>query len=143
MAQLVEAVGEAAEEPFEGVGELEVGLGVVELGVERVELGAQGALALAQRRHPGAQLVEREELFLVGLDQARDRAASAGEVALERFAAPRGGVLGSQGGQAAVDLRADELRGLSSSRRTSSQTSPSSSSARIGRLWQTRPPTWR
>ena len=38
--QLVQAVVEAAEEAFEGVGELEVGLGVVELGVERVELGA-------------------------------------------------------------------------------------------------------
>jgi hypothetical protein len=47
--ELVETVGEAAEEAFEGVGELEVGLGVVQLGVERVELGAQGALALAQR----------------------------------------------------------------------------------------------
>ena len=68
--ELVESVGEAVEEAFEGVGELEVGLGVVQLGVERVELGAQCGLALAQRGHPGAQLVEREELFLVGLDQA-------------------------------------------------------------------------
>ena len=32
--ELVQPVGEAAEEAFEGVGELEVGLGVVQLGVE-------------------------------------------------------------------------------------------------------------
>jgi hypothetical protein len=46
-AELLEPVGEAREEPFEGVGELEVGLGVVQLAGERVELCLQGALALA------------------------------------------------------------------------------------------------
>ena len=45
--ELVQLVGEAAEESIEGVGELEVGLGVVQLGVERVELGAERGLALA------------------------------------------------------------------------------------------------
>src|SRR5215218_1066178 len=84
--ELVEAVGEAAEEPLDGLGELEVGLGVVQLAFERVELGLQGALALAQAGHPGAELVERDELFLVGLDQPLDRCAGAGEVALERLA---------------------------------------------------------
>ena len=39
--ELVQAVVEAAEEPFEGVGELEVGGGVLQFGVERGELGAQ------------------------------------------------------------------------------------------------------
>ena len=94
--ELVQAVGEAAEEPFEGVGELEVGLGVVQLGVEAVELGLQRVLAFAQGGHPGAQLVERDELFLVGLDQPLDRGAGAGEVALERFAATGGGMFGAQ-----------------------------------------------
>ena len=94
--------------PFEGVGELEVGLGVVQLGVERVELGLERGLAFAQGGHPGAQLVERDELFLVGLDQAGDRAVGAGEVALERFAASGGGVLGPQRLEAAVDLGAHE-----------------------------------
>ena len=36
--ELVQPVGEAAEEAFERVGELEVALGVVQLGVEAVEL---------------------------------------------------------------------------------------------------------
>jgi hypothetical protein len=60
---------------------LEIGLGVVQLGVEGVELGAHRALALAQRWHPGAQLLERDELLLVCLDQPGDRAVGAGEVA--------------------------------------------------------------
>jgi hypothetical protein len=89
--ELVEAVAEAGEEAFESVGELEVGLGVVEFGVERVELGAERALARAQRGHPGAQLVERDELFLVGLDQSSDRGVGAAKIALERLAPPRGG----------------------------------------------------
>jgi hypothetical protein len=107
-AGLVQSVGEAAEEALERVGELEVGFGVVQLGVERVELGAKRALALAQRGGAGAQLLERDQLFLVGLDQPLDRAVGAGEVALERVAAPRGGVLGAQRLQSAVDLGADE-----------------------------------
>jgi hypothetical protein len=62
--ELFESVGEAAEELVEGVGELQVGLGVVQLGVEAVELGLQRALALAQRGHAAAELIERDQLLL-------------------------------------------------------------------------------
>ncbi len=86
--ELVQPVGDAGEEAVERVGELEVGLGVVELCLE---------------------LVERDELFLVGLDQAGDRAVGAVKVAFERLAAPGGGVLGAQRGESAVDLGAHEL----------------------------------
>jgi hypothetical protein len=96
----------------------------------------------AQRGHAGAQLIERDELFLVGLDQAGDRGVGAGEVALERLAALGRGVLGAQRLQPAVDLAAHE-RGISSRRRTASQTSASRLSARTGRLVHTRPPTCR
>jgi hypothetical protein len=108
--ELVEAVGEPCEERFEGFGELEVGLGVVELGVERVELGAQRALALAQRRGAGAQLLERDELLLVGLDQPGDRGLGAVKVALESLAAADGGVLGPGRVEPPVDLGAHERR---------------------------------
>ena len=106
--ELVQTVGEAAEEPVERVGELEVGLGVVQLGVERVELGTERGLAFAQRGHAVAHLVERDQLFLVGLDQAGDCLVGAGEVALERVTAAGGGVLGPHRGEAAVDLGAHE-----------------------------------
>src|SRR5215208_504798 len=113
--QLVEPVGEAAEEAFERVGELEVGLGVVELCLERVELGAQRGLALAQGGGAGAEFLVRDELFLVGLDQASDRALGAVKVTLERLAAAGGGVLGAQRGESAVDLGAHERRVLEQS----------------------------
>jgi hypothetical protein len=111
--ELVEPVGEAAEEPLEGVGELEVGLGVVQFGVEAVELCLQCGLTLAQRRCASAQLVERDQLFLVGLDQPFD------------------------------SISAWTRSGVSSSRRTSAQTSGSSSSARTGRLVHRLPSGWR
>src|SRR6266542_4492804 len=66
--QLVEAVGEAGEEAFERLGELEVGLGVVQFGFEGAELRGERGLALAQLGHPLAQLLERDQLLLVGLD---------------------------------------------------------------------------
>jgi hypothetical protein len=65
MSHRVGCVGESGEEPFEVLGELDVGLGVVQLGVERVQLGDS-----AQLGHPPAQLFERDELLLVGLDQS-------------------------------------------------------------------------
>jgi hypothetical protein len=106
--ELVEAVGEPAEERLEGVGELQVGLGVVQLGVEAVELGLERALALAHRRGAGAELIERDQLFLIGLDQPLDRCGGAGEVALERLAPPGGGVLGAHRGEPAIDLGAHQ-----------------------------------
>jgi hypothetical protein len=115
----------------------------VELVLEPVVLGAQGALPFAQRGCPGAQLLEREELFLVGLDEAGEGRVGAVKVALERLAPAGGGVLAARSASRRRSISARTSAGSSSSRRTSPQTSPSSSSARIGRLWQTRPPTWR
>src|ERR1039458_9274301 len=60
--ELVQAVVEAAEEPFEGVGELEVGFGVVQFGVERVELCAQRGLAFAQFGGAGAERSEERRV---------------------------------------------------------------------------------
>jgi hypothetical protein len=107
--QLIEPVGESAEESFEVVSECEVGLGVVQLCVERVELGAEHGLAFAQGGHPGAQLVEREELLLVGLNQPLDRAAGAGEV--ELVSADRPTVADAPADMAVV-VRADAQDGL-------------------------------
>ena len=87
--------GEPGEESFEVLSELEVGLGVVQLGVECVELGGEGGFALAQRGHPGAELLERDELFLVGVDQPAAARRRAREVAFEALAAVGGGALGS------------------------------------------------
>src|SRR5215216_17573 len=107
--QLVEPVGEAGEEAFERLGELEVGLGVVQLAFERFELGGERGLALAQRGHPRAQLLKRHKLLLVGLDQALFAGAHAREFAVESLAPPGGGVLAAHRLEPAVDLGFDEL----------------------------------
>lgn len=65
--------GEPGAEAFERLGELEVGLSVVQFGVERVQLGLQGGLAFAQVGHAGAELVERDELLLVAVQQPSQR----------------------------------------------------------------------
>ena len=57
------AAAQLGEEAFEVVGELEVGVAVGGLGVEGVELAAQVRLAGAQVRHPGAQLVDGDQLL--------------------------------------------------------------------------------
>jgi hypothetical protein len=110
----------------------------VQLGVERVQLGAQRRLAPAQFWHAGAELLERDQLFLVAVDQPLQRVLRAEEVALEAFAAVACWVLGAERLQPPLDLGLDQL-GCSSSASTCVQTSSSISSTRTGRATQTRP----
>src|SRR4029079_5823542 len=67
------------EEGFEVVGELEVDLPVGELAVEGVDLVEQAALAGAQLGHAGAELVEGDQLLLVGADEPGDRRGGLGQ----------------------------------------------------------------
>jgi hypothetical protein len=106
----VRALVEAGEEAFEVVGEFEVDLAVGELGVQGVDLGAQAGLAAAQVRDAGAQLVDGDQLFLVGLDHAGDRGGGLGEGGLQPGALGGDRVAGAGVVQAAVDLGADQGR---------------------------------
>jgi hypothetical protein len=63
---------ELGEKPFQALGERDVGLGVEEFGLQGGELGLNRRFALAQGGHPRAELIERDQLFLVGFDQAGD-----------------------------------------------------------------------
>jgi hypothetical protein len=107
--ELVEAVGEASEEALERLGELEVGLGVVQLAFEGDELRGERALALAQLGHPLAQLLERDQLLLIGLDQAPGAGAHACKLVFESLAAAGGGVFAADSFEAALDFGSDEL----------------------------------
>jgi len=73
-------VTQSGEEVLQVVGELEVDLPVGELAVEGVELVAQARLARTQLGHAGAQLVERDQLLLVGADEAGDRGGRLGHL---------------------------------------------------------------
>jgi hypothetical protein len=108
--QVLAAAGDARAEPVKGLGELEVGLGVVQLGVERVQLRLESGFAFAEFGGAGAELVERDELFLVAVEQASQRVLRAGEVPLERVAARGRGVRGTECLQPPIDLGLDQCR---------------------------------
>ena len=82
------------EEVFEVVGELEVDLPVGELAVERVDLVVQAGLAGAQLGHAGAELVEGDQLLLVGADEPGDRRGGLGQSGIETLALGGGRVDG-------------------------------------------------
>jgi len=137
MDEALGVVGEPGAEALECLGELEVGLGVVQLGVERIELRLDRGFAFAQLGCAGAELVDRDELLLVAVQQSSDRVLGAGEVALERVSSAGDGVRGAQRLKPAVDLGVDQ-RGVFE-QRTRVQTSSSTSARRTGRFSQTRP----
>src|SRR5260221_4911397 len=74
------------EEVLEAVGELEVGLAVGELGVQGVYLPAQVSFAAAQVRHPGAELVNGDEMLLEVLGHGGGRGGGRGQLRLPRLA---------------------------------------------------------
>src|SRR5271165_5634464 len=102
------AAAQLGEEAVQVVGELEVGVLVGGLGVERLDLAAQAGLAGPQVRHPGAQLVDGDQLLGVGLDHRGDRGGCLGQRELELVALPGDGVGGAGLGEPAVDLGADQ-----------------------------------
>src|SRR6266498_4088637 len=102
----IRLVAQPRQEAVEGLGELEVGRLVDQLGVEGVKLGAHGLLLGAQGGHAASQLLQRQQLLLVGLQQPADGGGGAGLLALQ----PRPGrgdrVGGVQLVQAPVELGA-------------------------------------
>ena len=137
--QVLAVAGDARAEAVERLGELEVGLGVVQLGVERVELRLQRGLAFAQLRGAGAELVERDELLLVAVEQTSQRVLGAGEVALERVTARWSAGCAARSVWSRRSISAWISVGSSSSPSTRVQTSSSISARRTGRFSQTRP----
>ncbi len=80
----------------------------MQLGVERVELRLDRGLAFAQLGGAGAELVERDELLLVAVQQSSDRVLGADEVALERVSSAGGGVRRAHRLESAVDFGLDQ-----------------------------------
>ncbi len=103
-------LAELGEESFEVVGEFEVGVAVGELGFQGVELAAQVAFACAQVRHPGAQFIEGDQLFLERFDHAGDRGGGFGQGCFEAAALAGGRIAGAGAFEALVDLGSDQLR---------------------------------
>ena len=110
-AGVLGVVVELGEEAFQIAGELGVGLAVGELGIDGGGLAAQVGFAGSQGGHPGAQLVDGDQLFGERLDHPGDRGGSLGELRLQPFALPGGRVAGAGLLEALADLGPDE-RGI-------------------------------
>ena len=84
----------------------------MQVGVEGVQFGAQCRLTPTQFGHAGTEFLERDQLFLVAVDQPSQRVLCAGQVASEPVAAASGGVFAAERPEPPVDLGLDQLRVL-------------------------------
>ena len=78
---------------------------------ERVQLGAERLLALAQGWHPLSQLLQRQELFLIGGEQSLDALAHAHQLSLHRLLTLLRGVGRARDREPAIKLLFDQ-RGI-------------------------------
>jgi hypothetical protein len=86
----------------------EVAVPVDQLGVERLDGTFEAGLFGSQVRHPGAQLVDGEEVLLVGLHEPGDGFGGTGQFAFDPGALGGGRVGGAHLGQSTVALSLDE-----------------------------------
>src|SRR5450631_2701609 len=75
---------------------------------DRLQLGAQRFLTIAQRRHALAQLLEREEIFLVGAQQSLGTFADAGQFSLRALLALFGGIRCACGRETTIEFVLDQ-----------------------------------
>ena len=102
------SIVELGQEAFEALGERDVRLGIYQLGVERGELVLDGHFAMAERRHTSPELVERNQLLLIRLDQPRDPGPEAGQFLGGDVTLDVHGVARAEIGQATIDLGPDQ-----------------------------------
>jgi hypothetical protein len=131
-------VAKPAKEALQALGQGEIARPVEQLSIESVELRPQARLPRAQVGHPGAELLEREQILLVGGDEAAGGRADPVQLDLEAPPLRHGRVGPAECGEAALELRSDQGRSASRSV-TCAQTRASSSSWRIGRALHTGP----
>lgn len=103
-------VAQPGEELLQVLGQLKVGLAVEELCVQRRERTGQAGLLRAKVGHLGTQLVEGEQVLLVGLHETFDALGGSGEFELEAGPFGRRRIGRSQLFQAPVQLGLDEAR---------------------------------
>jgi hypothetical protein len=102
--QGVSGLVELGEKAFKALGQRHVRLGVRQLRLEGGQLRFGRRLPLSQRRHALAQLLQREKLFLIRLDEPRDRSADSAHRLDQALAFHGDGRLGTQCRQPAIDF---------------------------------------
>ena len=76
-------LAQTGEEASEVLGELKIPLAIHGLGFERFELGLKGRGLLSELGRAAAQLVQGDQLLLIGLHEAVDGALRSSELALQ------------------------------------------------------------
>jgi hypothetical protein len=99
---------ELGEKAFKALGQRHECLGVHQFRLEGGQLRLGRRFPLSQRRHALAQLLQREKLFLVRLDEPRDRSADSAHRLEHALAFHGDGMLGTQCRQPAIDFLAYE-----------------------------------
>ena len=75
---------------------------------DRLQFGAQRFLTIAQRRHALAQLLEREEIFLVGAQQSLDTLVDTSQFSLRTLLALFGGIRCTCGHETTIEFVLDQ-----------------------------------
>jgi hypothetical protein len=100
---------------------------------DRLPFGAQRLFTVPQGRHSLPEVLERQEVFLIGGQHSLDALAHAHQIALHSLFALGGGVGGTRHGEAPVQFLLDQ-GGIFARRITSVQTVSSKRSCRTGRV---------
>jgi hypothetical protein len=132
------SIVELGQEALEALGERDVRLRIQQLGVERRELVLDGHFAMSERRHTSPELVERNQLLLIRLDQSRERCPDAGQFLGGDVTFDVREMARAEVGQAAIDLGLDQ-EGIGEQLDDLVPDERSRASCRTGRLSQRRP----
>jgi len=104
----VSGAAQSAEERRESLGKPKERGAIGGLVGDRLELSAQRLFALPQRGHTAAQLLERQELLLIGVQQSLDAFADTGEFPLQTLLTFLGWIGRARRSEAAVKLLLDQ-----------------------------------
>lgn len=114
----IERIGgtaQSSQEGREGFGQTQQSGPIIGLVGDRLQFGAQRLFPVAQRRHAIAQLFERYELFLIGVDHPFDALANTSQLPLDTLFALLCGIGGARRGKPAIEFLLDQRRVLQQS----------------------------
>ena len=115
------STAQASKECCEGFCQAQECSAIVGLVGDRLQLSTECLLALTQHRHALTQLIDRQEFFLIGVEQSFDTFAHMGQLPLQALLTFSGWIRGARCYQPAIKFLLYQT-GSSSRRTTSAQT---------------------
>src|SRR5258708_12893674 len=97
------------------LGQSQEGCPIVGLVSDRLQLSTKGLFTLAQRRHALAQLLDRQECFLVGVEKSFHAFANMRQLPLQTLLTFLGRIARARGCQPAIQFQLDQARAFQQS----------------------------